>query len=510
MILINSSPKDAVRILQPFFVRTVPISIGFLLAYCERENVKTFCIDQQFEEDVVEAAGQYIEKMKTPYIFGFSVLTTALKAALETASELKKKYPNCVTLFGGIHPTAMPTEVLQYPQVDFVIRGEGEQPLVDFYHRIKNGESVEDLGNLSYRKDGEIIHNPLAYFVDDLNDSPSFPYHLFDPDRYDLGIIMSSRGCPYNCIFCSNRIVTGKRYRYRTSKTIADELELLHNKYNRTSISFWDDNFLVSKKRLYELIEEIKQRGLLGKMTFSFQGRGDNVDPDLMKALYDAGFNSVFFGLETASEEIMETIKKGETVADNVNAVNIVRDIGYFVNATFVYGLPGDTHKDRMDCIKMTEEIQLDAVRYNNATPYPGTELYTIAKDQGRFSVIGTYDNFISVSGFIDNPFKPIPFSYLPPGNSEAEIRRDILFSYFRFYFNIPRLWRAISRRDLGLQITSDKKFNLLETAQKIIAGVFLIFIMAVKLIQLFQYEVIRKDTRISFGHFMKIFGGRL
>src|SRR5208283_2874626 len=348
MILINSSPKDALKIFQPFLPIFVPVGIGCLAAAAEKERTNVKLIDEQIEEDVIGRVADYVRDMEPPYIFAFSVLTAAFKNAIEISQEIKKRYPDSVILFGGIHPTAMPDEVLAYGHIDFVLRGEGEKALLEFYRSIKEGSSFTHIDSISYRKDGSIVHNPRASILDDLDHYPSFPYHLFDPKRYDLGFVLSSRGCPYSCIFCSNRVTTGKKYRFRSAEVIVDELDMLNRKYNKNYVLFLDDNLLVSKDRIYKLMEEIKRRDFHKKMTFNFQARGDNVDRKLLGDLYDSGFRSVFFGLETSSETVMKTVKKGETVAQCVNAVKLAKEAGFHVSATFIYSLPGETHQDRM------------------------------------------------------------------------------------------------------------------------------------------------------------------
>jgi len=310
--------------------------------------------------------------MEPPYIFGFSVLTATFKSAIGLSKQLKELYPNSIIIFGGIHPTAVPEEVLSYSHVDFVLRGEGEIILPELYRHIKNRKDFTHLENISYRQNGKIVHNIRSPIIKDLDSFPPFPYYLFDQKKkYDLGFIISSRGCPYKCIFCSNRVTTARGYRYRSAENIVAELEMLYYKYNRKSVLFLDDNFLVNKKRIYLLLEEIKKRDLHKKMIFNFQARGDNTDEKLLKDLYDGGFRSIFFGIETSSNRIMKIIKKGETVEEVVEAVKISKKIGYYVSATFIYALPTETHKDRMDCAMLSKDLQIDMVRFNNATPYP-------------------------------------------------------------------------------------------------------------------------------------------
>jgi anaerobic magnesium-protoporphyrin IX monomethyl ester cyclase len=455
MILINSSPKDALKIFQPFLPISVPVGVGCLLAFAQRENIKANFIDEQVEDNVLEKVSEYVKDMPKPYIFGFSVLTAAFKRSVLLSKELKRIYPDSVIVFGGIHPTACPDDVLSYEHIDVVVRGEGEKTLVELYKCVKENKSFRHLDGLSYRQNFTIVHNRISQDLVELDDLPDFPYHLFKSNRYDLGLVLSSRGCPYRCIFCSNRVTTGRKYRYCSAERIVRDLDWICSQYltrkqGKVNVQFLDDNLLVNKERVYELIAEIKRNGFDKKLTFNFQARGDNVDYKLLKDLYAAGFKSVFFGLETASEKIMKLIKKDETVVRCVEAVKMAKDIGFYVSATFIYGLPGDTHKDRMDCLKLSKELNLDMVRYNNATPYPGTELYEIARSENRIKIKGLFENFNSVSAFIESPFNEIPFSYVPVGNSEREIRNDLLYSYFAFYLDFKRIKNILTNPDRG------------------------------------------------------------
>ena len=500
MILINSSPKNALKIFQPFLPISVPISIGYLLSAAEREGITAHIVDEQIEDDVLRKIGESVRETEPPYFFGFSVLTVALKSAVSLAEKLKRLYPTSIICFGGIHPTAEPEEVLSFPQVDVVIREEGETPLIELYRCVKEGRDFTHIKNLSYRHNGGYVHNEIGP-IEDLTKSPAFPYHRFTSKRYDFEFVMSSRGCPYNCIFCSNRVTTGKRYRFRPMEAIIEDIDILYHKYQRRYVSFSDDNLLVKKDRAYTLMDELNKRGFHKKMTFGFQARGDSVDRKILGDLYESGFRNISFGLKTASERIMKIIKKGETVAQCAEAIRIAKEVGFHVNATFIYGLPGDTHEDRMACIRMSKDLGLEAVRFNNATPYPGTELNRIAKSQGRLYVKGLYENFLSVSTFIENPFRPIPFSYVPEGNTEPEIRRDILFSFFSHYLDMGRLKLMFTRagHEAGWFNPGERLFDILK---KIPALIALAFMMFVKFVQLFYYSVLKKETAISMRFF--------
>lgn len=507
MILINSSPKNALKIFQPFIPIFVPVGIGCLLADIDRKGIKAKFIDIQVENNVLGLVKQYVKEMDRPYIFGFSVLTVAFKNAILVSRELKKLYPDSIIVFGGIHPTAIPDECLSYEHIDVIFQGEAEKSLIEFYKCVKAGKDFKYLDNICYKENGQVLHNRRNFILDDLDNYPSFPYHLFNSKPYDFGFILTSRGCPYRCIFCSNTLTSGRKYRFRSAKVITQELAILCHKYNRRYVQILDDNFLVNKERVYLLIDEINKKGLDKKMTFNFQARGDSVDLKLLERMYDAGFRSIFFGIETASDRLMKIIKKNETVDQCIKAVQMAKKIGFHVSATFMYALPGETHQDRMDCVRLTRELNLDMVRYNNATPYPGTKFYYIAKKENRLNIQGLYENFVSVSTFIEYPFKKIPFSYVPESNSENEIRRDLLFSYFSFYFSFSMLKKIFARPDLGAAWFNAGE-QIIAVLRKMPAIIFLGLMLSLKFCQLFYYSVLKKETRISLKYFLQIFNG--
>ena len=391
MILINSSSKKTMGMFKAFLPVYVPIGSGYLLAVAHENGIDMRFVDEQIIDDPLSLINSHTKTMSKPYIFGFSVVTAAYKSAIELSRTLKERYPESFIVFGGIHSTAVPDEVLAYGHIDVVIRGEAEKTLIDFYRCVKDGKTFAHLDALSYRQNGKIIHNRPGQIISDLNALPTFPYHLFDNKKYNLSFVFSSRGCPYGCIFCSNRIITGKKYRYRSPESTVEELELLFRDYGIRHGFFVDDNFIVDHKRAFKVIELIKNSNIYGKMTFSFQGRADDFDHRLFKELYNTGFRSIDFGIETASERIMKIINKGETVAECVNAIKSAKEIGFHVTSSFIYALPSETHQDRMDAIQLSKKLDIDIVKFNNATPFPGTELYEIAKEEGSLNIFGLY-----------------------------------------------------------------------------------------------------------------------
>lgn len=495
MIFINSSPRNALKIFQPFLPIFVPVGIGYLMAVMKKQGVESYLVDEQIEENIEQAIDNYLAKITPPYIIGFSVVTAAYQNAIILAQKLKIKYPNCKIIFGGIHPTAMPEEVLSNECVDYVIRGEAEHILPELYNAIKYSSSYDEILSISFRKENNLIHNKRANGIEDLDSLPPFPYEVFSNEKYDMGFIMSSRGCPHDCTFCSNKINSLRRFRYRSSDDVVNELIMLNEKYNRKYVYFLDDNLLANKKRVMILANKIQNSKIFGKMIFNFQARGDNCDKEVLTTLFNAGFKGVYFGIETASESIMKSINKGETVKQVIDGINLAKSIGYHVSANFIFGLPGETHQDRLDAIKLTKTLKLDLAKYNNATPYPGTELYSVALSQNRLNIIEGYQNMNSVSTFIENPFKKIPMAYIPEGNTEKEIRNDILHGYFSFYFSFHKLRGVFTRPDLN-NAWFDFGHSFTDFIVKLPAIIVLLFLLSIKFFTFFiQYIAFHLHT---------------
>jgi len=505
VLLINASARDTVKIFQPFYPIHPPVGVGQLVSVARAAGLEVDFIDEQVTEDLEGEIDRRVRRLPAPYFFGISVLTSAVASAMRLAATLKRRYPGCFIVCGGIHPTLVAEEVLADPSVDAVIRGEAEQPLLDLYRAFRDGGPLVKIPNLSYRSGATVVNNPISFIVNDFRRYPPFPYDLFTDPRYDMGFVLSSRGCPYHCIFCSAKAMPGSAtYRFRDAKAIVDEVQYLREKRGVDSLIFVDDNFLVNPKRVRELIAELVARGLAHKMRYTFQARGDGADAELFKDLREVGFEYVLFGLETASETVMKRIQKGETVAECVAGVRLAKAAGLKVGATFVFGLPGETQEDRWDAIVMAKELGIDMVRFNNAIPYPGTELYAIAKRENRLNIVGQYRNFIAVSGVTENPFKKVPFAYIPEGTTASQLRRDILLAHFMIYLDLPKTIRSVffsGKKTRWMNLGS----GLLQRARKLPALLFLGAMLSVKFLQLGYYLFLKRETAIRLSTFFSL-----
>lgn len=426
-----------------------PLSLGHLAGYLEREkDCDIHIIDEQLtpldDEDIKQLV---IDDVLI--IVGFTTLTATSGRVYELAERFKKIKSKVVTVIGGVHATVLPDEGLQSGSVDFVIRGEGEIPLSGLVACLESGEGIHEIAGLSFILNGHIIHNEIGAMVKDLNELPPFPYHLFadSKDKYSgFFSIQTSRGCPYACVFCSQRSLTGRSYRFVNTERAIHDIELLVDTYHATNIRILDDNIGANKKRLMNLLESIVEKGLHQKVSFEAPMRGDNLDEEILDALKMANFNLITFGLETCVDRLMKLINKGETVQDVTKAIHMTAAKKITTGTTLIFGIPTETRKDRIKTIMEVSKLPLDSVRFNILTPYPGTPVYSQIIERGE--ELRIHKNWLNFS--VQYMWQGYDIPYVPPGTNRYELIFTTMFANLLFYLRPSGLIKIFSQRVAG------------------------------------------------------------
>ena len=440
MLLINPASEKFGGFLSRYVPIGIPVAVGTLASYLRKHGIKVNILDEEVTDITPASLADALEGLEKPYVIGFSCLTAHVQRAYEMSKMVKQLYPDSIVVTGGLHATALPDESLAHETIDVVVRGEGEVALLQLYRAIREGESWDNIGNLSYRRSGMIQHNPEAPLIPDLDDLPMFPYEMFRHPRYEKGFITSSRGCPYKCTYCSQRMLTGTSYRYKSAKRIVDELQNLIEDYDQKQILFYDDNFSFKQKRVIDVCDQIIDRGLHKKCSFSIQTRADNIPDAIIPHMRKANFVHVGFGMETGSERLAKLIVKGETVADHVDAVKRCRKAGFETSLFMIFGLPTETAKEREETFRLVQGLNVQMSKYNNLIPYPGTPLYTDLKDSPRVKILPGWSNFNSTLSATRSIFDKTPLPYVPETMGEFELKRDIIRYNFRTFIR----WRPI------------------------------------------------------------------
>lgn len=442
-----------------FVHHSFPFGIAALASVLEMEGQTASIVNDAINPLTPDKIKQLASQEQGIPVFGITCLTMQVHRAKELNNLIKQAVPNAVTIVGGIHATAMFEEFLD-AGFDYVFSGEAELVISELAAGLSLGKDVSHIPGLIWRNaDNTICKNPVLGEMVDLAKLPPFPFHLFkdDLDHYDLGVVMTSRGCPYECIFCCQRSMTGRSYRIRPMSMVLEEIGKLISDYSVKHICFFDDNLVVDRKRILALCNGIVEKGFNRKATFFGQLRGDAATPDILDKLIEAGFEGVSIGIETGSDKISKIIKKDEPVAANKAAVLLAKEKKLRVAATFIIGFPQETDQDREETIRFALSLPLDAMRINIAIPYPGTPLYEMTKD--RLTIAEGWKNFNVVSPLVTGPFQALPVPYVPDGTTQNELRFLMLWTNLKFWLRPSGIIKFFTAPTTGVTSLPKKWF---------------------------------------------------
>lgn len=322
------------------------------------------------------------EAIASADLIGISTITSTAPRAYAIADRAREA--GIPVIMGGPHVTYLAEEALEH--ADFVIRGEGERPLMAFIDAWERGGGYDDIPNLSYQKDGQTVHNPLLPFSGELDRIPFPDLSLLKPDRprrtkMSSIPVLTSRGCPFDCSFCSVTGMFGKKYRFRSTENIIEELRQYDRRGN--FIFFYDDNFAANRERAKALCAAIIRERF--KFKWTTQVRADVArDLELVKLMKKAGCHTLYIGFESVNPESLKGMKKNQTVAEISNAVKVLRRHRIHIHGMFVLGFDQDDWKTVMRTVKFAKKARLTSTQFLILTPLPGSEFYEKVASENR------------------------------------------------------------------------------------------------------------------------------
>jgi len=366
-----------------------PAGLTYLSAVLKNNNIKVFVEDQYATRISNEELIRKIIDV-SPIAVGFSCLTTAMGNVERLVRQIKTAKIKTKIILGNIHPTLFSEEVLLREIADIVIRGEGEQTLLQTVISLDRGDSLDDIKGISYIRNGEIRHNPDRGILEDLDSLPYPDWHSLNLKHYTrypmLGIynrlvlpVQASRGCPYNCLFCSQDKFY-KKPRYRKIKKVVDEIEYLYEEFKINYVGFIDAYFPFSKDCGLEFCDEFIRRGLHKKISWFTETRVDMVDPELLKRMKESNLSLIMYGFEVGNQKVLDDIGKRTTLDQARRAMESTRKFKIRSVGLFMLGLPSDTKKTCYDTIRFAKEINTDICKFNIAIPYPGSKFFDDCK----------------------------------------------------------------------------------------------------------------------------------
>ncbi len=321
-------------------------------------------------------------------IVGFSVKTATIKNAESLAVEIKKKWPKLPLMVGGPHATLCWQELMQKNIFDIVFVGEGEQIIPTVCQYLMEQKPIEDLPGVITRKNFQNKLNLIPPLIENL-DELAFPDYSFFPKNIQEFIrsaypLLTSRGCVYNCIYCSVPLISGRIFRKRSPQNVIEELKWAIDKYNIKGFEIIDDNFNFDVSRTKEICRLLIQNNFKFKWSCPNGVRADRVDKELADLMFKSGCYSVNVGIESADPEVFTNIKKGETLNQIKEGVEIFKQAGLLVTGFFIIGLPNDSIESQKKSIDFAHQLGIDAF-FSMLVPYPKTEVWNWAHKNNFF-----------------------------------------------------------------------------------------------------------------------------
>lgn len=370
-----------------------PLGIAYMAGVLQENNIDVEILDASAEDMDFKDVEKELLKRK-PDLVALTALTPTIGRALETAQVVKETLPDSIVVMGGYHPTFNFIETLEDENVDIVIRGEGEYIMLNLVQALENQSSLHEVKGIVFedKNSKEIVVNPEAPLIQDLDELP-FPalnllpmkkYRLLDMDTH-MTTMITTRGCPMQCSFCSSAAMHGKKIRERSVENIVDEIEYLKTNYDIDTIAFMDDTFTLKKRKVMAICDEILKRNI--EIMWGCTSRVDTLDEKLLKKMKEAGCITIFIGVESADQQQLDNMCKNTTIAKIENAFKIAHKLKIRTIASVALGMPGDTKEIMNKTVKFVHKLKPNYAIYSLATPYPGTRFYKEAFEKNLIKI---------------------------------------------------------------------------------------------------------------------------
>jgi len=439
ILLVNPPPR---RIVHENIV-TPPLGLAYLGAVLEGaghdiEILDAFALQQDwldFEETV---------KATKADIIGIGGMTPVIDNTFR-AIKLCRRYCKYIVA-GGPHVTIFKREIFnQCPEIDFAVIGEGEEAVVELFNAIEKGRNPSGIKGIATKD----VVNPARKLVKRLDDLPFPARHLLPNYLYKYPLTRSekittmftSRGCPYNCIFC-DKSVFGHKWRARTPENVLEELEEIVEKYSIHSVIIYDDLFTIDRKRVIEICKGIIERRL--EIDWKCESRVEMVDEDLLRWMKHAGCTMIAYGVETGNQKGLDYLNKRTTVEQIKRAFRLTHNAGIKTMAYFILGIPVETYDDELKGIKFAKEIRPSFAQFSVLSPLPGTRIYEEAIEKGWYKEIDAQNP-------LDKDLKRP--AIISENWSEEDLKKIVKVAHIKFYLTPRYILKKI------LELTNFKQF---------------------------------------------------
>ncbi len=365
-----------------------PLGLAYIAAALEKEGIDVQVLDLLVAQYAPQALKRKLKEYQ-PHFVAATCSTLNYHIASRILRVCKNCDPGVITLIGGPHVSFTAAEVIaKAPWIDIVVRGEGEHTLVDLLNAQAAGRDLARVPGIAYRRNGDVAVTPPRPLIRDLDGLPLPARHLLPLSKYRAlkapCTVITSRGCPFGCIFCSAPKMFGRGVRFRDPEAVVDEIEMVNREFGFRQVNIVDDTFTVKDQHVRRICEGLMDRGL--NIQWSVYSRVDTVSPRLLRLMKRSGCSWVCFGLESGSQKVLDNIKKRITVAQSRQAVRMAKEAGMEVMVSFLLGLPGENGRTAQQSVSLAEELRKEFGVYYGfhiLAPMPGTEVRERADEYG-------------------------------------------------------------------------------------------------------------------------------
>jgi len=444
--LVNPPPLKGVYRHQLY----LSIGLAYLAAVLEKNGHEVTVIDCPASEiDLIQLKIKL--SSAEPKLIGITSMTPTIQSAIQSAYAAKETCPDALVVLGGPHATFMDEQVLsEEKSIDIVVRGEGEQTLLDLTQNVSNHKKLNKIEGITYRNNGNIVRTSNRAYIQNLDELPRPAYKYFPLEKYRLYgrrilPIITSRGCPSQCSFCTTSRIFGKAFRARSPQNVVDELEWLRDVHGADAFSFYDDTFTLDKTRALKICEEMKNRKI--GIPWDCQTRVSTVSKELLSKMREANCQQVFFGVESGCQKILDAVNKGTTVEQNKAAIKMAKKAGLFVAVSVMVGYPGETPEMLKQTIDLVRNTEPDDAYICVATPYPGTELRNLIEKMG-WNISNDWKRYDTTAPVFDNP------------NLSIEDVTKIRSSFYDSFYSPKYVLRHLFKRNFYSQVMARTAMN--------------------------------------------------
>ena len=406
-----------------------PLGLAYIAAVTEQSGHEVKVIDSEAMNYGYKEIMDIVRRFN-PSVVGMQTFSTNIPRCHDMAKKLKEFNPEIKIVLGGAQVTVMPEYSMKEKEIDFIVYGEGERTFKQLLEALERNTDLLKVKGIYWKKNNHIIKNESQELIKNLDEVPMPARHLFPMQKYHSSAqlrgkrtlnIMTSRGCPFRCAYCSGHLTFGKTHRFHSTQRVLDEIEIMIETYGCDGIQFYDETLTANKNRVNELCDEIIKRKL--KFEWSCFTRVNLVDQELLYKMKKAGCYQIFYGTESGVQELLNRIRKDITLEQSKKAIEMTKKAGIESWCSFMLALPGETKEQSLQTIKFALELDPEYILFPITTPYPGTALHDIAKEHGRF-IEDDWTKYMIWDKVV----------YLPNGRTEKDIRNTVKLAYRKFY----------------------------------------------------------------------------